>query len=84
MREQREWEKTLVPLEFQCSGQADKDDCLVLSTCPRQVFGCRKLGTHPAGGRERWTGGSLRTLGLMEARDNRFSVSGIPDTTGYH
>ena len=24
--------------------------------------------------------GSPRSLGLMEARDNRFSVSGIPDT----
>jgi hypothetical protein len=28
-----------------------------------------------------WTRGSPRSLGLTEARDNRFSVSGIPDTT---
>jgi hypothetical protein len=27
-----------------------------------------------------WTRGGPRSLGLMEARDNRFSVSGIPDT----
>jgi hypothetical protein len=30
-----------------------------------------------------WTRGRSRSLGLMEARDNRFSVSGIPDTTGH-
>ena len=32
----------------------------------------------------RWTRGSPRSLGLTEARDNRFSVSGIPDTAGHH
>jgi hypothetical protein len=31
-----------------------------------------------------WTGDSARYLGLMEARDNRFSVSDIPDDTEYH
>ena len=30
-----------------------------------------------------WTRGSPRSLGLTEARDNRFSVLGIPDTTGH-
>lgn len=30
-----------------------------------------------------WTGGSPRSLDLMEARNNRFSVSDIPDTAGY-
>ena len=30
-----------------------------------------------------WTRGSPRSLGLNEARDNRFSVSGVPDTTGH-
>jgi hypothetical protein len=32
----------------------------------------------------RWTRGSPRSLGLMETRDNRFSVSVIPDTAGHH
>ena len=31
----------------------------------------------------RWTRGSPRSLGLTEARDNRFLVSGIPDTAGH-
>jgi hypothetical protein len=30
-----------------------------------------------------WTRGSPRSLGLTEARDNRFLVSGIPDTAGH-
>jgi hypothetical protein len=30
-----------------------------------------------------WTKDSPRSLGLMEARDNRFSVLGIPDAAGY-
>jgi hypothetical protein len=30
-----------------------------------------------------WTRGSSRSLGLMEARDNRFLVSGISDTVGH-
>jgi hypothetical protein len=38
--------------------------------------------TDPAHGG--WTRGSLRSLGLMEARDNRFLVLGIPDATGHH
>ena len=30
-----------------------------------------------------WTRGNPRSLGLMEARDNRFSVSDIPNTSGH-
>ena len=30
-----------------------------------------------------WTRDSPRSLGLTEARDSRFSVSGIPDTAGH-
>jgi hypothetical protein len=30
-----------------------------------------------------WTRGSTRSLVLTEARDNRFSVSGIQDTAGH-
>ena len=52
----------------------------MLYTWPGWVPGCRKPQT-PAPGR--WTRGSLRSLGLTEARDNRFSVSGIPDATGH-
>ena len=37
-------------------------------------------GTQPARG---WTRGSLRSLGLTEARDNRLSVLGISDTARY-
>ena len=37
------------------------------------------------GGGRGWgeTRGSPRSLGLTETRDNRFSVSGIPDTAGH-
>jgi len=41
------------------------------------VSGCAKL-LDPSSA---W--GSPRSLGLTEARDNRFSVSGIPDTAGH-
>jgi hypothetical protein len=41
--------------------------------------GCLAVGSH-----EEWTSGSPRSLGLMEARDNRFSVLGIPDAAGHH
>ena len=57
------------------------EDCRTLYTWPGWVPGCRKPQT-PAPGR--WTRGSLRSLGLTEARDNRFSVSGIPDATGHY
>jgi hypothetical protein len=44
------------------------------------VSGCGKPQT-PARGE--WTRGRPRSLGFTEARDNRFSVSGIPDTAGH-
>jgi hypothetical protein len=34
MGEQREWEKTCIPPEFQCSEQADVEDCHTLSMLP--------------------------------------------------
>jgi hypothetical protein len=43
---------------------------------PGWVSGCGK----PWG----WTRGRPRSLGLMEARDNRFLVLGIPDVAGHH
>jgi hypothetical protein len=47
----REWEKTQVPPEFRCSGQADAG--VLPATCfphsPRWVSGCGKLWTQPAG-----------------------------------
>ena len=49
--------------------------------CPRWVSGCRK---PRALAHRVWPRGSPRSLGLMEARDNRFSVSGIPDVAGHH
>jgi hypothetical protein len=42
------------------------------------VSGCGKPRTPALGGVDK---GSPRSLDLTEARDNRFSVSGIPDTT---
>jgi hypothetical protein len=51
---------------------------------PGSVSVCGKPQTPALGGGVRLTGCSLRSLGLTEARDNRFSVSGIPDTAGHH
>ena len=48
---------------------------------PWWVSGCGKLQTPGCRG---WARGSLRSLGLMEARVNRFSVLGIPDTIGHY
>ena len=45
---------------------------------PGWVSGCGKPLIPLGGG---WTKGSSRSLGLMEARDKRFSVSGIPNTS---
>jgi hypothetical protein len=47
--------------------------------------GCLAVGTHrlqPMSGCG-WARGSSRSLGLTEARDNRFSVAGIPDAIGH-
>ena len=45
--------------------------------------GCLAVGSYrpSLGG---WARGSLRSLDLTEARDNRLLVLGIPDTTGHH
>ena len=40
------------------------------------------VGSHETPACQRG-GGSPRSLGLTEARDNRFSVSGIPDASGH-
>ena len=76
-----EWEKTHVPPELRCSGWVDAGGLLLafqaaLGKCP--AVGSH--GTQPSGG---WTRSSLRSLGLTEARDNRFSLSGIPDAAGH-
>jgi hypothetical protein len=46
--------------------------------------GCPAVGVHGTQPVVGWTRSSLRSLGLTEARDNRFSVSGIPDATGHY
>ena len=48
---------------------------------PGWVSGCMKPWTPVCRG---WAESSLRSLGLTEARDNRFSLSYIPDVTGHH
>jgi hypothetical protein len=54
----------------------------MLSMQPQVGVGLWKChGTQHSGD---WTRGSLRSLGLTEARDNRFSVLGIPDKAGHH
>lgn len=49
--------------------------------CPGWVSGCVKPWTPALMG---WTEGNLKSLGLTEARDNRFSVLDIPDATVCH
>ena len=46
--------------------------------------GCLAVGSHRTQARGEWKRGNQRSLGLTEARDNRFSVLGIPDTTGHY
>ena len=77
-----EWEKTLIPPDFWCSGRADSGG--LLHAFHAAPGGCLAVGRHGTPTRRGWTRGSLRSLGLTEARDNRFSVLGIPDTTGHH
>ena len=48
---------------------------------PRWVSGCVKPWTPALMG---WTEGTLKSLGLTEARENRFSVLDIPDATVCH
>ena len=45
--------------------------------------GCLAVESHGPQPTGRWTRGSLRSLGFTEARDNRFSILGIPDTAGH-
>jgi hypothetical protein len=57
------------------------EDCCVLSTWPWvSVWLCEAMNPVRRG----WTGGSLRSLGLTETRDIRFSVWDIPDTAVCH
>ena len=58
-----------------------QEDCCTLSTRPRVSVWLWEA-MEPQLGRG-WTKDSPRSLGLMEARDNRFSVLGIPDAAGY-
>jgi hypothetical protein len=76
----REWEKTHIPPESGCSGQADTEDPHMLSTRPSVGVWLWEATDPACGG---WARSSPRSLGLMEARDSRFSVSGIPDTAGH-
>ena len=73
--------KTQVPSEFQCSRQTD------MGELPHNFHGapdgCLTVGSHGTQPARGWTRGSPRSLGLTEARDNRFSVSGIPDASGH-
>ena len=61
-------------------GGQTREDCCTLSTWPVMGVWLWKA-TDPAC--REWTRGSLRSLGLTEARDIRLSVSGIPDITGH-
>jgi hypothetical protein len=45
--------------------------------------GCLVVESHRTQPDRGWTGGSLRSLALTEARDNRLSVSGISDVIGH-
>ena len=56
------------------------EDCPVLSTQPQVgVLLWEAIEPRSSVLRERWTGISLRSLCLTEVRDNRSSVSDIPD-----
>ena len=66
-------------------GSCTQEDCCTLLphafyTAPGRCLAVGSHGHQPTGG---WTRGSLRTMGLGEARDNRFSISGIPDAAGH-
>lgn len=50
---------------------------------PGWVSDCGRHRTPARGDWGVWTSGILRSLSLMDARDNRLSVSGIPDTVGH-
>jgi hypothetical protein len=71
----REWEKTCVLPEFWCSGRAD------VGGLPHAFHvapgGCLAVGSHGTQPTRGWTRGSLRPLGLTEAKDSKFSVSDV-------
>jgi hypothetical protein len=58
-----------------------QEDCSTLSTWPGVGVWLWEA-TDPARGG--WTSGGLRSLDLMEARDKRCSVLGIPDVARHH
>ena len=68
---------THIPPEPWGSGRVDLGDCRALSTPPRWASGCGEPQKPRPGGRGK--GISPRSLALMEARDDRFSFSDIPD-----
>jgi hypothetical protein len=68
------------PPEFQCFGQADERGLTHVFHVAQD--GCLNMGSYGLS-LQGWTRGSVRSLGLTEARDNRFSVSGISDTAEY-
>jgi hypothetical protein len=72
--------KTHVPPEFLCSGRVDTGG--LAYTFHAALGGCLAVGSYEPSLRG-WTRSSTRSLGLMEASDYRFSVSGIPDTAGH-
>jgi hypothetical protein len=47
MGQKREWKKTLILPEFWCSGQADAEDCYMLSM--RFQGGCLAVGSYRQG-----------------------------------
>ena len=79
-----EWEKTHVPPELRCSGWVDAGGLLLaFYTAPGGCLAVGSQRTPARGSWGVWTSGIPRSLSLMDARDNRFSVSGIPDTAGH-
>jgi hypothetical protein len=66
---------------FSVLGRRMWEDCCTLSTGPQVgVWLWEATGPQLSRG---WTMGSPRSLSLAEARDNRFSISGIPEATGH-
>lgn len=78
--------ETCVLLELGKTGQADSEDCLGTpwNCCWMCIGLCEAAGPCSGGwgrhglGSDSWVG----SLGHVEARDDRFTVSDIPDTDG--
>ena len=75
--EEKEKIESLSQLILLLNSLVDLEDCP--HTFHEAPGGC--LAVDPARGG--WTRGSPWSLGLTEARDNRFSVPGIPDSDGH-